>query len=66
MRSWLMAEGLIQAHQAKPDRPKESFERVLKRTNKRWSGSLFSKVRTKSRTSIVRSLAQTILGTIEV
>jgi hypothetical protein len=41
LRNWLMERNLIKAHQAKPDRPKEALQKVLRQTNKGLSASLF-------------------------
>jgi hypothetical protein len=42
LRNWLTDRGLIKADQVKPDRPKESLERVLRQTNKSLSSALFA------------------------
>jgi hypothetical protein len=42
LRNWLMERSLIKTHQAKPDRPKECLQRVLRQTNKSRSSALFS------------------------
>lgn len=42
LRNWMMEQGLTNAHQAKPDRPKDALERVLRKTTKGRSAALFS------------------------
>lgn len=42
LRAWLVSRGLIGPGQAKPDRPKESLDRVLRQINRSASSSLFA------------------------
>lgn len=42
LRSWLVERGLVRENQPKPDRPKESLERVLRQSNRSRSSSLFA------------------------
>jgi len=42
LRDWMMEQGLIGAPQANPPRPKEALERVLRKTTKGRSASLFA------------------------
>ena len=47
MRTWLVEEGWIETENAKPDRPKEAFDAVLKEANVPRSASLYEQIASK-------------------
>jgi hypothetical protein len=54
LRNWLQVQNLRRAGEAKPNPPKEALKRMLRQTNKRSSGALFSEIaRTADSTSCI-------------
>jgi hypothetical protein len=57
MRAWMEERGLIGVDQAKPARPKEAFQRVLRQVNARASASHFADLARSCRTDECTDLA---------
>ncbi|MFQ5734242.1 MAG: hypothetical protein ACE5KM_20080, partial [Planctomycetaceae bacterium] len=47
LRDWLIEEGYLETHNAKPERPKEAFRHALRESQKQPSSALFKKIAEK-------------------